>query len=61
MRSYNNLHVSHYSLFLSVLFSELSDSDDKKEPCQAMDDELPVDREPELELEKTNSGRLVSN
>ena len=53
--------MSHCNIFLSVFFSELSDSSDNKEPGQAMDDELPVDPEAELELEKTNSGRLLSN
>lgn len=56
--------LSHCSLFLSVLFSELSNSDDNEEPGEAMDDDfddLNVDPQPELELEKTDSGRLLSN
>ena len=61
MRGYNDLHMSQYNLILRVLFSELGDSNDNEEPDQAMDDELPVDPEPELELRETNSGRFLSN
>ena len=56
--------MPHCSLFLSALFSKLSNSDDNEVPGEAMDDDfddLNVDPEPELELGKANSGRLLSN
>ena len=53
--------MSHFNSFLSVLFSELSHSDENEEPGEAMVDDLPVDPEPELELEKANSGKLLSS
>ena len=53
--------MSHCSLFLSVLLSELSNSNDNEEPGEAMVVDLFVDPEPELELEKANSGMLLSN
>ena len=61
VRNYNNIHVTHYNFFLSVLFSELSDSNDHEKPGLVMRDESPVDPGPEVEPEKTNSGRLLSN
>ena len=47
--------------FLSVLFSELSDSNDDEEPDVAMDVESTLDPEPEVQPEETNSGRLLPN
>ena len=53
--------MSSRNLFLIVLFSELSNSNESEESGQEIFDDLPADPESELELEKANRGRLLSN